>query len=447
VRSRVPVGAVLAIGAVALALRLGFVAWAPDGLVGDARAYDQQARILLAGRGYVHLDGSPAVRWMPGWPATIAGLYRLFGAEPRVAMYANALFGAGTAALVAVLGSLLLGRRAGIAAGILHALWPGVVYFSAVLMTESLFTFLVVLAFALVAAAGRAGARRPLGWLAASGLAFGLAAWVRAEAVVLPLLATLHLRAVTPGWRVFAGRAALLVLVSVAVLAPWSLRNYAAFGRVVPTSGNGGIVFWIANHRGASGTNDPLAAKRLHRRFEHLPLGPSTLARSDAGFREAWRDIREDPGGAGRRVVHKLVRTYDNDASATALIRGFEGALPVRPSPTVPAAGFISHRAQLRLARLANAWWAGVLGLAALGLTFPRVWSSSALWLVLGPLGFWVLLQCVMLGGARFHFPQTPFLALLAGCGTLRLAAIGRRARRRVARRRMHQGSGSPSAA
>ena len=56
----------LAVFAAALVIRLLFVAWSPGALVADGFFYHNYAIFLLDGAGYVNLDGSPAIRWMPG---------------------------------------------------------------------------------------------------------------------------------------------------------------------------------------------------------------------------------------------------------------------------------------------------------------------------------------------------------------------------------------------
>ncbi len=105
--------ALLPVFGIALVLRVAFVLWAPAGLVSDADYYHGHALALMNGNGYTNADGSPAILWMPGWPAFLAGLYAIFGPAVRVAQFANALLGAGTAAIVCALGSRLFDRRTG----------------------------------------------------------------------------------------------------------------------------------------------------------------------------------------------------------------------------------------------------------------------------------------------------------------------------------------------
>ncbi len=247
--------------AAGLLLRLAFVAWAPRELSGDAAFYHTYGHALSLGWGYVEVDGSPGIRWMPGWPATLAALYTLFGVTPVAGMIWNALLGAATAALVAGLGVHWFGRVAGRAAGWITALWPGLVYFCATLFTETTFAFLLTATLWLLAKAAAEPPRRTR-FAVAAGVGLGLCAMVKAEPLALVPALLVFVWRVCPAWPERVRTAAALCVAAAAVVAPWSVRNYLVFDRFIPTSANGGAVVWLGNHAGASGGNDFVAAKR-----------------------------------------------------------------------------------------------------------------------------------------------------------------------------------------
>ena len=58
----------LAIFAAAFLPRLVFVLWAPGEPAADGIFYRIYGEAIARGWGYVDVDGSPVVRWMPGWP-------------------------------------------------------------------------------------------------------------------------------------------------------------------------------------------------------------------------------------------------------------------------------------------------------------------------------------------------------------------------------------------
>ncbi len=107
---------VLWIFAAAAAIRVAFALLSPGIALSDGRFYHMHAAVLLDTGLYLNGDGSPAIRWMPGWPALLALLYNVFGVIPRVGMLACALLDAATAAAIASLGARLFGRSAGASA-------------------------------------------------------------------------------------------------------------------------------------------------------------------------------------------------------------------------------------------------------------------------------------------------------------------------------------------
>ena len=85
--------------AAAAAIRVAFALWAPGVPLSDGRFYHGHAAVLLQTGQYLNSDGSPAIRWMPGWPALLALVYGAFGVAPRAGMLLCGLLDAGTAAL------------------------------------------------------------------------------------------------------------------------------------------------------------------------------------------------------------------------------------------------------------------------------------------------------------------------------------------------------------
>ena len=121
----------LAIFALAFVVRIVAVAYVHpnprDGRYDDSVWYDTTARHLAAGDGYVFdptvwktADGariypnedqlSPTALWPPGYPATLAVVYRLTGNSVNAARLLNIVLGASTAALVFLIARRLFDR-------------------------------------------------------------------------------------------------------------------------------------------------------------------------------------------------------------------------------------------------------------------------------------------------------------------------------------------------
>ena len=142
------------------------------------------------------------------------------------------------------------------------ALWYSFVEQPTVLFSELLYLFLFLLHFWLLLRFDAGGRKRDL---ALAGVALGAAALARSPAlyslafVVLWLLirrpttddqlpTTNELRQVRSGrgrWSVVGGQVILVVVCGLAVVLPWTARNYATYGRIIPVDTLGQINLWL----------------------------------------------------------------------------------------------------------------------------------------------------------------------------------------------------------
>jgi hypothetical protein len=96
-----------------------------------------------------------------------------------------------------------------------------------------------------------------------------------------------------------AVRVALAIAIGAAlVLAPWTARNYAHYGRLVFVASEGGVTFWTGNHPLAIGEGDMAANPDLKRaslalRAQHPELGEEQM--EPVYYEEAFAWIRSHP--------------------------------------------------------------------------------------------------------------------------------------------------------
>lgn len=229
---------------VALAARLGVVAWAASTIppTADGEYYHRLATRIASGEGYTWLwpDGvvTYAAHYPVGYPALIGAAYALLGAKPVVAMLVNALVGTAGAWAAFDLLSRATSRRLAVAGGLVVALHPALVPYTAALMTEGVTAALLVIATAFAERAHGARARgRAIAWFVATGVLMGMATLVRPQSLVLaPVLGWLATRAARAG---LIG-AILSTVLAVGVCAPWTARNCRRMERCALVSVNGG---------------------------------------------------------------------------------------------------------------------------------------------------------------------------------------------------------------
>lgn len=238
----------LALFVLALAVRCYAVAFHAAEPVADAADYHRLAAGLAQGLGYADAAGAATAWRPPGYPFFLAFLYSIFGVSVTAAAYAQAALGALSVLLLAAFGSLVAGRREGLVAGLLAAVYPGFFWTARLLLSENLS---LPLTLASLCAALMLVRTRRVGWAAALGLLSGAGALVRgANLAVAGLLIAWVLFCEWRRPRAEWGRvgAALLVFVAglLLLVLPWTARNYTVFRRLVPIATQDGLTFYAS---------------------------------------------------------------------------------------------------------------------------------------------------------------------------------------------------------
>jgi len=225
--------ALLAIFVLAFVLRAGFaMTMRNEFYFGDSERYSEVACNVREGRGFVLDDAWPFLPFPdlhpgpyyaaspPGYSAFLAGCYLIAGRSLLFIRIVQALIGAATCLIVFRIGDALCGRKAAFAAGAISAVYPFLVFFSGLVLTEALFVLLCA-SFLMVVVELSEKPSFPL-----AGVAGAVAAWgvqVRSSFIVLPilLLAALVWRAVDRRRFLMAGGC---VLMSMGFfLLPWTI--------------------------------------------------------------------------------------------------------------------------------------------------------------------------------------------------------------------------------
>ncbi len=263
-----------------LGLRLDY-AWEGREPVYDAVAYAQIAANLERGEGFTvgETATQPSSNYSPGLPLLVAGLYRITGGvHERLARIVLALVGT-----LAVLFTFLIGRRlsgsvAGLIGAAVAAIYPALLEYGGMLMSEPLATTLLAGAvLAMLWAADREGWLR----LALPGVLLGALALTRPEylAVVFLLGVIVASRGIGGGWRPALGQAAVLLAGVALIVAPWTVRNAIALDRFVPISTGGGQVLFAGSYLPSDGDPEKVGREVLER---HPGLTRELAARYDA---------------------------------------------------------------------------------------------------------------------------------------------------------------------
>jgi hypothetical protein len=275
----------------------------------------------------------------PVFPILLAGIFKVAGAYSLASLWIavglNTLFSAMTAVMILRLGKRDFGDWVGILAAWIWALWLYEAIVSIRLWESGLTALLLVLALWWLP--GLADSERPLRWCL-FGLLGGIAAQTNTTMLAMfpCFYAWLWLRSekqsrVTNRWLYISAAIFILTLV------PWTIRNYRAFGRLMPLRDNFGLELWIGNRAGADEAHQYPSAFPLIDPTEYNQLGELRFMELKQG--QAFKFIREHPSEflrlSGRRVVRFWTEPKNSWWFAISLLAWVGLPLALRRDPLV----------------------------------------------------------------------------------------------------------------
>lgn len=404
----------------------------------DSDGYDRRAMNLLR-YGQFASEAEPPLTpdldRTPVYPLFLAAVFGSVGHTPGAVVLLQLLVGSLTAALAYGLARELgLSTGTGLLAALLVALDPVSALTANRLLTETLFTALLIAGLWLLARYWRTAQLR---WAAAAAVALALTALTRPISQFLPvmLLPLLVVALRQAGWRRTLAGAALFLGLSLSLTYSWAYRNYLHSGLfTLSTISETNLIYYRARAvlAEAENTSQEAAWKRLQDSIDAQiaaqGLGPAEAVALQR--QEALRVFAQHPlltakmllKGVGRMAAdpgYTIVCTL-LDRNSTAF-----DCFPGRSTMNEPGlVGRVLGRLSAMSAVQVTALVASVLMLgtlytgAALGLlqlVRERRWLTLALLLLV--IGYFVGLAAGAEANSRFRVPIVPLCAILAGVG------------------------------
>ena len=379
----------------------------------DAFFYHSVAAMVADGKGFATIDGRPFGQWPPSYPFLLSIAYRFFGTEPLIGEFLNVLIGTASVALLYAIADRSLGRVEAKFCAIAMAIMPAQIFFTGVLMSEPLFVLILLTMLWVLAT------REPTVKTAAIvGVILGVAMLTRGEG---PLLIFLPLAAWWPRIprRMLLERLAVAFGVMVLCVAPWTLRNYSTFHRLIPVSTNFGSTFWAGHNSMANGkqTYPPPSLTSQ--------AGPSTgrfyqVEQSKLLQKDAMNWIKAHPLQDLALIPWRFL----------GLTEGDSGSIYYWVNKTGDGKKPLGHNWAERLGTIADMGWFVLLTLFVSSLlVFGRsVLKNSILRAILAYMTISLLLYVVVLYGQfRYHVPVEPLMMLVAAPVVAQLVAVRQR--------------------
>lgn len=379
-----------------------------DAVFMDGRSYSEWADRVAAGDWL----GDTVFYQAPLYPYFLAVLKLTVGDDLWRIRLVQIALGSVSCSILFLAGRSFFSRAAGIAAGVLLAIYPPAIFFDGLIQKANLGLCWTVLLLWLLARAIRGPSPVRMGLV---GVALALLMLTREETILLvPVIAvwswfgfreraTGRERAASGRIRLGLGFGAGLAL----VLVPVGLRNLNVGDEFVLTTSQAGPNFYIGNHAGATGTYVPLKPGRQNTAYERkdaVELAEAALGRklSPKEVSDYWRDqafafIRAEPIAWLRLMARKV-----------------DLLLNAHEMPDYEDQYFYERDCSL-LRTLDAVWHYGILlplALAGIVLTRRRFRETWILHALLATLAAAVVLFYVF---ARYRYSLVPILALFSG--------------------------------
>src|SRR5271166_6071589 len=362
----------------------------------DMLRYLDLARKLADGIEY----NSPQGRafWPPGLPLMLALLLPVFGASAAFAYNIITFVGAEIATFV--LGRMLGGWRVGCLAAFFLAVWPNFVFAAPLLNKECLLIALWPTAVYFYLKAHEVLSDRKGGIYALlAGASLGYSALTQPATLLLPACFPLY-STLTNGWR---RRTFVCVLAAacgvVAVLTPWTVRNYVVFHHFVPIGSNGGQNLFFVTRPTSDGRWDIVAAE------EWFKLSADETVRNELGYSIAIKSIRDHPLHFFSTMLKKPFYIYGNDMNNIHWNFGHKG-----------------REVRILLEWLSDGFYLGIILMIAMevmGKQYVRDATPTEIlpWMfTLYP----VLVNSVFEAAERHHYGAVSFIAIFAALALVR---------------------------
>ncbi len=372
----------------------------------DAKVYDRIALNILNEHCFCNNPFMPTVGRAPLWPGMIATIYSMVGHDNFFVRLFLCFLGSGTCVLVYLLTKGIFGRHSiAMLAGLMAAVYPGLFIYDGWLYSESVYTFLLL---AFCYGLYRIQQRQGMARMIASGVLLGLLSLTRPNGlamlgllfvwgIIVFLTRQMH-------WRAAAKSVALITLMALAIVAPWTIRNYNISQQVVPVATGDGIVLLGAyNH--LIFDNTP---------FRGIWIRPSLAnPKASSAYPHCFANCEVRQNTDYENLAGQWVQSHIGDMPALLSLHFIKLWTPATPEADLPMNQYPERVSSQMVAAMIPIMSIPVFLLAAFGLlvTWRRWRQLLFLYMVIGL----TIVQCLYFyGSSRFRAPIEPLLVILA---------------------------------
>lgn len=395
----------------------------------DSHEYHQLALNILRYGSFSQSANPPLEPEMirtPAYPFLLACMYRLAGLRPNAVVVIQIALSLVTMLAGCRIATLLFGQRAGLLTGIFLALDPVSLYYSQVILTETLFAAALTLSLLGILYALRRPSFQYPCW---AGMGLALATYTRPTGyylgILLPVglfLAVMRAR----GWRPALTSAVLMWLMFAVPIAGWQIRNYVSTGSAEFSQAKNQYLL-IAKAAAIVAVRDGLSLQDAQQRLaeQHAATLRRDVARSSAAA------LLESQGRFAQAIVAAhpvlLIRTTLQGAAANLFGPSNLAHLFGSDNMALREAFLRQDFARFALREWITAIGSWTFGFLFLGVLYAGIWSllkdkEQRNWdiaLLALTAAYVILVSSGPEAYSRFRMPVMPIFCVLAAGGYL----------------------------
>ncbi|MCP4632588.1 MAG: glycosyltransferase family 39 protein [candidate division Zixibacteria bacterium] len=215
----------------------------PTVLSPDAVLYDTTAKNLIEGNGFVLEDEIPIIKFGPGYPLILAGLFLLFEYNYFAAYFLNMIFLILTSYLIYKYGKKVFSSTIALIAALFLLFNIRILTCEHTVLTEIPYLFGLT---ALCIMAESAEGKKYL-YFILMGILTGLLLLIRPTIMFWPLIFGVFWVLKHKAEKRRIVEVLLYCFITFLTILPWTIRNYSLYNEIIPVSAGFGFVLWPGN--------------------------------------------------------------------------------------------------------------------------------------------------------------------------------------------------------
>lgn len=399
------IGVVLCIGLILRVVSLLYF-WDMPLTIVDENHYQAIAEHILNDQQFALESGQPTSIRPPLYPAFLSGIYVLTGGiHFNAVRIVQIIFSLATIYLIYLLGKQLFSEQVGLLAAFIFSVYPSFIFFTHLLLTEVLFTFLFILFIFLFLEFLKKKENRIILF---AGLILGFGALTRSILYPFLMIGMVYIAIFCAGS--FSKKITWLALFMfgyVLVVGPWAVRNTILQKSFVAVDTMGGLNMYMGNYEhtpfNRAWTAVDLPAEQYWSRGHEALLAGMTEAQKDA-----WASKQAKTFILNNKLL-TLKRALVKAASFWGLEREIIGGILAGHYP-----GLEHPVVLISITLMIFGSYVLVAMGAVFGLTYHFQFKRYDILFLVILLGYFTGIHTIIFGHSRYHLPLISFLVIFA---------------------------------